>query len=68
MDKNNTTLDNTYYAISEMDINHLYGVLCKELSFEKMIKLYKLINYKIHYLEDEPVMTTGLYQIVEESE
>ena len=34
------------------------NILCKELSFDKMIKLHKLILHKITYLEDEPILTS----------
>ena len=48
--------DKTYYAVSELSAYKLYEVLCKELSFNTMIELYKLINYKMQFLDDEPRM------------
>ncbi len=46
--------DKTYYVVSEMSAYELYKVLCKELSFNTMIELYKLINHKMQFLDDEP--------------
>ena len=51
--------DKLYYVVSEMSADALYEVLCKELSFNKMIKLYKLIKHKIEFLDDKPRMELG---------
>ena len=45
----------TLYAISEMNAIEIYNILCKELNFNTMIELYKLILHKMTYLEDKPV-------------
>lgn len=47
-------LDKNAYAISMMKPVDLYDVLCNELSFDKMIELYKLIKHKMEFLADEP--------------
>ena len=41
------------YIISQMSPHDLYVVLCDELSFYKMIELYKFIQHKMQYLEDK---------------
>ena len=56
-------IDKTAYAVSLMSADDLYEVLCKELSFNKMIKLYKLIDYKMKYLDDEPRMEIACYEL-----
>lgn len=52
-------IDKTAYAVSLMSADDLYEVLCKELSFNKMIELYKLIKHKIEFLDDKPRMELG---------
>ena len=52
----------TFYAISEMSAIEIYNILCKELNFNKMIELHKLILYKVTYLEDEPILTSYCYK------
>lgn len=47
-------LDKNAYAISVMKPVDLYDALCKELSFNKMVELYKLIKHKMEFLTDEP--------------
>ena len=49
-------IDKTAYAVSLMSADDLYEVLCKELSFNKMIELYKLIKHKMEFLDDKPRM------------
>ena len=44
-----------FYAISEMNAIEIYNILCKELNFNTMIELHKLILHKMTYLEDEPI-------------
>ena len=44
-----------YYEVSTMAARDLYDVLCKELSFNKMIELYKLIKHKTEFLGDKPI-------------
>ena len=44
-----------FYAISEMRAIEIYKILCKELNFDTMIELYKLILHKMTNLADEPV-------------
>ncbi len=53
--ENNNKVQPTYYAISEMDAIKIYEILCKELNFNTMIELHKLILHKMTYLNDEPV-------------
>lgn len=50
------------YVISEMDAEQLYSVLCAELSFNKMIKLYSLIQYKMTNLDDKPKPLVDIFR------
>lgn len=56
-------VDKNAYVISLMGANDLYETLCKELSFDKMIKLYKLIKHKMEFLDDEPRMEIACYNL-----
>lgn len=47
-------IDKNAYVISGMSVDDLYEVLCKELNFNKMIELCKLIKHKMEFLDDEP--------------
>lgn len=47
-------IDKNAYVVSIMSAYDLYEVLCKELNFNKMIELYKLIKHKMDFLNDEP--------------
>lgn len=53
--------DKTYYEVSTMNAYDLYEVLCEEMSFGRMIELYKLIKHKMEYLNDEPRMEIACY-------
>ena len=48
-------LKSKFYAISEMNAIEIYNILCKELNFNTMIELHKLILHKMTYLEDKPI-------------
>lgn len=56
-------IDKNAYVVSMMDADDLYEVLCKELSFNKMIELYKLIKHKMEFLDDKPRMTIGYCEL-----
>ena len=49
-EKNN---NETWYCIEKMGAYELYNALCEKCNFGKMILLYKLIKYKMEFLEDE---------------
>ena len=51
------------YVISMMNGYDLYEILCKELSFNEMITLYKLIKHKMEFLNDEPRMEFACYEL-----
>jgi len=46
--------DKNAYVVSMMTSGDLYDVLCEQLSFNTMIRLYKLIKHKMEVLDDEP--------------
>ena len=54
----------TFYAISEMNAIEIYNILCKELNFNTMIELHKLILHKMTYLEDKPLNIVNLQRKV----
>lgn len=54
-EKKYAEIDKNVYIISMMKPVDLYDVLCRQLSFDKMIELYKLIKHKIEFLEDKPI-------------
>ena len=56
-------IDKTVYAVSLMSADDLYEVLCKELSFNKMIELYKLIKHKMEFLYDKPRTKINCYEL-----
>ena len=39
----------------DTNVNDLYIFVSNELSFNKIIELYKLLNHKIQFLADEPM-------------
>ena len=45
-----------------INVNDLYDKLCTVLSFNEVIKLYKLLKFKMENLEDEPRLTTYCYK------
>ena len=45
--------NNTYYDLKSMTARAIYEVLTRELSFNKMIEIAKLIQHKINFLDDE---------------
>ena len=45
-----------------ISVNDLYNKLCTVLSFNEVIKLYKLLKFKMENLEDEPILTTYCYK------
>lgn len=45
----------TLIAVKKVSALDLYEVLCREMSFNNMIELYKLIQYKMTYLDDKCV-------------
>lgn len=45
--------NNTYYDIKNMSGREIYEALCRELSFNKMIELERLIQHKMNFLDDE---------------
>ena len=55
-------IDKNAYVVSNMSADDLYEILCKELSFNKMIELYKLIKHKMEFLNDEPRTEIGCYR------
>ena len=52
-------IDKTAYVVSMMTSIELYEILCRELSFNGMIELYKLIKHKMEFLDDKPRMELG---------
>lgn len=51
---------------SEVNITDLYDFLTANVSFDKIIELYKLLKYKMEYLEDEPRISVYSCKEVEE--
>ena len=47
-------VDKNAYVVSMMTSRDLYDVLCEQLSFNTMIRLYKLLKHKMEALDDEP--------------
>ena len=47
--------------LNAINIDDLYDMLCTELSFNEVIKLYKLLKYKIENLDDKPKETIYCY-------
>ena len=45
---------NCYIDIKNISAHDLYNHLCEEMSFNDVIELYRLLNYKMHNLDDEP--------------
>ena len=41
--------NNIYYDIKKMSAQELYDVICAELSFNTVIELYDLLEYKIEH-------------------
>ena len=52
-------IDKTAYVVSMMPAIELYEILCRELCFNEMIELYKLIKHKMEFLDDKPRMELG---------
>lgn len=47
---------------SEVNINDLYDYITSNLSFDKVVKLYKLLKFKIDTLEDMPRTEMSVYR------
>ena len=62
MKEENFVKDGTWYAIECMGAYEVYDVLCEKCSFDKMIKLYKLIKHKMEFVEDEPRLTVSCWE------
>lgn len=45
--------DKTFYDIKGMSAREVYDILVNDLSFYKMIELYRLIKHKMEYLTDD---------------
>ena len=49
----NTTAD-YYVDLRNVTAHELYDLISSEMSFNDVIELYRLIDFKIHNLDDEP--------------
>lgn len=49
--------NHTYYDIKKMHARQMYEVLCRDMSFNSMIELYKLIQFKMNFLRDSEEWT-----------
>ena len=45
---------------SEVNIGDLYDYITANVSFDKVIELYKLLKHKVETLEDKPRMSVGV--------
>ena len=55
-------MDKILIDIDRISAEDLYEYICARMSFNKVIQLYKLLQHKMTYLDDEPRCTIAAYE------
>ena len=63
------SVNNDYYVdLRNVTARELYDLICSEMSFNKVIELYRLINYKLNNLDDELISCISVAAYESDSE
>lgn len=58
--ENSINCKSCYVDLKNVTAHELYDYVCEEMSFSKVIELYRLLSYKMHNLDDEPFDTISV--------